>query len=395
MTDVEKLLRETLVDPRRRLEPAPGIFETVRERARQRRRRLSGIALATCVVVALAITGTVFGVNAGDEHRRSTPATGGPSPTGTPIQGSLGDAINLGSDAGSVVAAAVNSNSLYVLTDKPGLVKVDPVSGRVLVVAAGPAGTAAGVTADAERVWAWSQDTTNARADIRAYDANSLAYLGAFTAPGDVFNAVAVGDGLYFTTGGSLMQVTTQRNAVGDAEVIQGMEPTGMTFGITDDPGRHRLLVGVTAANSLPVTSAAGARVVAVDSATGKLGAMSPATGLGKESIAVVGGQVWIAGFGDIGQPRVVHLDAATLQPAGTTPLNNEVGPGAIVWAGSKVLWVRDGGSEGLSCVDSQSGAILEQWPEAQGPVASIRGVAYVANNGFLQPLTLVGDCTG
>ncbi len=49
-------------------------------------------------------------------------------------------------------------------------------------------------------------------------------------------------------------------------------------------------------------------------------------------------------------------------------------GPGAVVWPGYSVVWVRDGGDEGLSCVDATTGQVLQRWDAVQGPVATIGG---------------------
>jgi hypothetical protein len=65
------------------------------------------------------------------------------------------------------------------------------------------------------------------------------------------------------------------------------------------------------------------------------------------------------------------------------------------VWPGASVVWVRSGGSEGLTCIDPQTGSVLEQWPAVQGPVASVRGHAYAASDGSLDQLSLEGACTG
>ncbi len=78
----------------------------------------------------------------------------------------------------------------------------------------------------------------------------------------------------------------------------------------------------------------------------------------------------------------------------GSSPVADQLGPGAILWAGSKVLWVRNGGDEGLSCVDPKTGAILENWDAIQGPVTSIGGHAY-AVQGDLVRLNLNAACAG
>ena len=171
------------------------------------------------------------------------------------------------------------------------------------------------------------------------------------------------------------------------------MAPGELT-GLAADPARHRVLVGAMPLSSAPTNTFAGVRVVAIDTRSGKVVAQSPQTSVGKESIAVVGHEVWVGGYGDVDKPRLEHLDAATLKFVGSSPAGDNLGPGAILWPGADVLWVRNGGDEGLSCVDPKTGTILEQWLAIQGPVVSSNGHAFGIQAG-LQPLGLTGRCTG
>jgi hypothetical protein len=171
-------------------------------------------------------------------------------------------------------------------------------------------------------------------------------------------------------------------------------------FSIAADAVRDRILYG-----SAVVTTDAGSNslgsiaVHEINAHThGVIGVGSPLP-IGKESIAIVGDQIWVAGYGSGSTPRLFHLDGASLQTVQTAGFGagspGELGPGAIVWPGASVLWVRSGGSEALACVDPQTGALLEQWDTVQGPVASVRGHAYAASDGSLEQLSLAGDCTG
>jgi hypothetical protein len=110
-----------------------------------------------------------------------------------------------------------------------------------------------------------------------------------------------------------------------------------------------------------------------------------------RRNVAVVAGQVWVGGYG----PRLVHLDPDTLQPAGTSPVAQEVGPGAAVWPGSAVVWVRNGGDEGLTCMNPADGAALQRWREVQGPVASTTGAALASQRAGAVWLTLDPVCAG
>jgi len=104
MRDVEQLLRETLADPRRRLEPEPGIYDSVRERVHDRRQRAVRVASAFTVVVVIAGVATAIGANSG--HRRPGQVVAPPSiaPSATPSitpSPSLGQATPLLVPAGS------------------------------------------------------------------------------------------------------------------------------------------------------------------------------------------------------------------------------------------------------------------------------------------------------
>ena len=138
------------------------------------------------------------------------------------------------------------------------------------------------------------------------------------------------------------------------------------------------------------------ATVDEIDANTHAVIAVGSPLPIGKESIAIVGDQIWVGGYGSGSTPRLFHLDSSTLQPLPTNGLGPlQLGPGAIVWPGASVVWVRSGGSEGLTCIDPQSGAVLEQWDAVQGPVLSVRGDAYAMSDGSLDQLSLAGDCTG
>jgi hypothetical protein len=154
------------------------------------------------------------------------------------------------------------------------------------------------------------------------------------------------------------------------------------------------VLVGTMVATTPASKGLDGTAVSAVDARTHAVTTAGPILNLGKTGLAVVGGQVWIGGFTSGDERRIDHLDATTLQAVGSSPVNDRVGPGAILWPGKNVLWVRSGGDEGLFCVDPKSGDILEEWLTVQGPVSSVEGRAY-AVVGNLVRLQLNAACTG
>jgi hypothetical protein len=369
MRDVEELLRDTVTDTRRRLDPPPAFYDGVRRRATARRHRQLAAGAAALAVVALATTGSVLAVS-GSEHQHVTPA--GPAPTSVdPLRGSEGAPVQIGDTWYAAADTVATSSALYVLgTDPSQIVKLDAAGGQVLATADGPTGTPSGLAIDGNRLWAWSGDLR----DIRAYDADSLKVVGTFSAQTPMFNAVAVGGGLDYTSSDGLMRLTFD----GGNSLVNRLNAGlgAATYGLAVDSARQRVLVGVTTSGTASPNDFA-TRVVALDSTTGAVIATSPPLGVGKESIAVVGGEVWVGGFTGGDERRIEHLDATTLQIVGSSPVNESVGPGAILWPGENVLWVRSGGDQGLYCVDPKSGDVLEKWPDVQGPVTSIAGRAY------------------
>lgn len=389
MRDVEELLRETLTDPRRRIETGPGMYETVRELARARRRRRSTIAAACAGVVALALAGSLFGVEHSGPHHAEPIATPTPSPSaGGPVHGGLGGTVSVGS--GWAVAAVATPGALYALTSNPNqVVRLDANGTALLGTAPGPSGTPSGITVGGGRVFAWSQDS----GEVRAYDEATLAQLGSVNTGLQLFNGVAVDGNLWLTSNEGLHEWTPAhdgRPAILTRVTVVG----GFVYGLAADVATHRILVGVTSPDSTPSNGFTGARVVAIDARTGKVTAESPQTNVGKESIAVVGDQVWVGGYGGTDKPRIEHLDANTLQVIGTSPVGDQVGPGAILWPGTSVLWVRNGGDEQLSCVDPKTGEILEIWVAVEGPITSVEGRAFGIHSG-LQRLALFHTCPG
>ena len=111
-------------------------------------------------------------------------------------------------------------------------------------------------------------------------------------------------------------------------------------------------------------------------------------------SIAVVGDDVWVAGFGNEG-PVIAHLNAQ-LRPAGAPPPPLLAdGPGAVVWPGRSVVWLRDGGATTLTCVDARTGRELARWDGIIGPVTSLPGVAFAGTGGGVVRLSLGDGCHG
>jgi hypothetical protein len=399
MRDVEQLLRETLADPRHRLEPGPAMYETVRQRARDRRRRAVRVAGAFTAVVVIAGVATGVRVNSG--HGRAAQVAASPSITPAP---SAGQATPLDLGPGTTSAIAVTSSSVFVARTQPDeLVQLSTATLAVTKRATTyDAVDDMAVDSAAGDVWTWSStqaasgspDGTGSTI-INEYATSNLVAKGpveGMTQPGYVFSGAALDGELWLATSDGLWVLSSDRpGTMGAAKVANGS-----IFSVVADPVRHRILYGSAAGTGVATDSLGTVTVYEIDAKTRSTIAIGSALPIGKESIAIVGDQIWVGGYGSGSTPRLFHLDGSTLQPLPTTGLGPlELGPGAVVWPGASVVWVRSGGSEGLTCIDPQSGAVLEQWDAVQGPVLSVRGHAYAVSDGSLDQLTLAGDCTG
>jgi hypothetical protein len=393
MTDVEQLLRDTLTDPRRRLDAVPDLYEGARGRARRRRRHTIEFASAAVVVTLVATTAGV--VARGPGHRGSKPASkpvASVTPPALASHDSTSVQIDLGPDNFSTLGVVSTRVGTYVLVDgtparvlKLDVTKHLPKSDHVTAAADGPAGGSGGITLDANGVdlFVW----TNSGA-LKQYEASTLAVVHSVAnalPPGvQIFDAVSLSGQPWFATNEGLFVVSFDNGV----EVYQQLPGIYGVYGIAADPVRHRIIVGTT--------SAAGvAGIDAVDVPTHVVSHGAPVSFV-KESIAVVGDQIWVGGYGDMDKPRLLKLAADTLQPLiATLALNGQVGPGAVVWAGESVLWVRHGGDTRVDCVDAQTGDVIQTWSNIQGPVSSVAGAAFAVNDGGLKQLTLDPACKG
>jgi outer membrane protein assembly factor BamB len=132
--------------------------------------------------------------------------------------------------------------------------------------------------------------------------------------------------------------------------------------------------------------------VVAYDPATGKERARVD-VGLGKISIALTaGGELWVGGYGDAA-PTLLHLDPATLEHDGTTPMTERIGAGAVVWPGDSVVWVENNGGN-VTCIDAVTGAIASQPLQGNNLTGSAAGWGYQVEFG-VRRLILPPSCPG
>ncbi|HEY8728289.1 MAG TPA: hypothetical protein VIL94_01825 [Acidothermaceae bacterium] len=399
MNDIENLLRETLTDPRRRVDTNPALYDNVRRAARRRRQGMLSAAGATAAVIAIVVAS--IAVNRGPAHRSVAPtATATPTATPTastptdtpdpePTHESTSTQLDLGQADFGANDIIVTPTAEFVMSGLAPmrLLQLDPATGKVVRSVYGMSDTNGGLLLDANGtdLFLWS-----AAGELREYNTKTLELTNlvydALPVGVQIFNAVSLDGQPWFTTDQGVYSVTVARNSA-LATKVPGLSNV---YGLTADPGRHRVLVGAFAGGGGLGTT----QIVAVDGTTH---ALTRGGGLpfGKESIVVVGNDVWTGGYGDSPAARFVQLDAQTLRPTTTPDLNSVLGPGAIIWPGQHVLWVRHGGDERLDCVDPASGKVLQTWPEIQGPVSSVAGAAYAVHNGLLLRLTLESGCSG
>jgi hypothetical protein len=398
MTDIENLLRETLTDPRRRVDTNPALYDNVRRAARRRRQGMLSAAGATAAVIAIVVAS--IAVNQGPTHRGVLPgATASPiptpspaSPTDTPAPEPTHESTSTQLDLGPADFGAndiiVTPTAEFVISGLAPmrLFQIDPATGKAVRSVYGMSDTNGGLFLDANGtdLFLWS-----AAGELREYNTKTLELTNlvfdALPVGVQIFNAVSIDGQPWFTTDHGLYSVTVAHNAA-VATPVPGLPNAD---GLAADPAHHRVLVGVYSD-----AASGGHQLAAVDVATKRVTAAG-AMGVGKESIAIVDGQTWVGGYGDATAPRLMKFDSRTLRPTTAPDLNSVVGPGAIIWPGQHVLWVRHGGDERLDCVEPVTGKVLQTWPEIQGPVSSVVGAAYAVHNGLLLRLTLEAGCSG
>jgi hypothetical protein len=404
--DVEELLIRTLDDARHRQAARPGQFADLAPAVRRvRRRRAAGVAAAVALLLGGAAAVSPWlpvGSRTSAPTARPTLSPAGsaavPSPSESPMPASgLGEQLTAAPVAANDLALSPRlgaASALWVCslgTDSQ-VAGIDPASGAVIASVRLPATPATcGVRIDpgTGAVWAWAMtspasatDTVSTVTVIRIDPATGRV-LARQTARADVYDGAAGHDRLWLSGPQGVW-----RFAVGTPPVLvpalSGLGSTGYTSGVAYQAAIDRLLA---------VVSDTSAK--AVDVRTGKQVA-STALWLGKTSLVVTGDdQVWAAGY-STDQPTVLHLDPATLGVLGGSAASQGSGVGAIAWAGSSVVWVRNGSDEGLSCVRASDGVVERRWDAVQGPVASNARIgAFAVHDGLVYRLPLSEVCPG
>ena len=376
---IEQLVRDTLADPRRRLDPPPGHYESVGQRIGRARRRGNARRLAAAVgVVAVLAAGGLLTNRTGTGPGPSALSSGSATPsTAEPRYADWRRLPAMG--PGEPIDVAASDGWFYVLEQSPGAVlRLDPRDFTVGASAPVPDVTdSLAVDAASDRLWV-EYTVPTGETKVREFVASTLAPLRDLpVTDAEAFQAVALDGELWMGTSKGLFRVGPGDQA---ARPVPGFD--GLVFSLALDPTRHRLLMGgesgVTAIDpdTLAVTHGAGLALV-------------------KETIAVVAGQIWVGGYASGEQRRIYHLDPTTLQVAGTSPINDQVGPGAIVSAGVSSLWVRNGADQTVSCLDPTSGSVRRQWQRGGDRVVSLPGAAVTVSAPNLYQLALGDGCAG
>ena len=377
--NIEELIRDTLTDPRRRLEPPPGHYQSVGERiGRARRRRNLRWAGGVAVVVALL---AVSGLAAARPRPVPAPYLQ-PTPSGQ--YGGWHTMPQIG--PGEAVQVVADGAFFYLLEDSPGtLLKLDNNFGVVESVGVPDRAQSLAVDYGGDGVWAL-YTRPDGMTMAREYSGSFSPVRDVPVSDKQVFDAVALDGQLWLGTGDGLYRI-------GPSDTVARPVPGfgNSVSALVLDPPRHRLIL---TAQQTTFAYPSHLLVEALDPAT--LAVTFGATLLlTKESIAVVAGHVWVAGFTGGTDQHVYQLDPDRLTVIGTSEVDKQVGPGAVVSGGYHSLWVRDGTDEGLSCVNPATGAIQQQWLVNLAEVASMPGpLAVGVNQPNLVRLTL-GGCPG
>ena len=113
-------------------------------------------------------------------------------------------------------------------------------------------------------------------------------------------------------------------------------------------------------------------------------------------TVAVVGDTIWVAGRYESGRAVLLRLNPTTLQPMLRAPAREYRGGAVLVGTGSRVLWLRSGGSGNLlACVDAATGRVEQRWQVLHvNAVTSTRAGALVATPSGVVGLVL-SSCSG
>jgi hypothetical protein len=283
-----------------------------------------------------------------------------------------GRRIPIGS--GTPIDLAAGASLLYVLTrTPPRLVSLDPAATALLNSVTIADGSAL-VVSDPQADRLWTVSTDGVVSVVHRYDPLFLNLVSQVKLPTVVNAAAALRGELWLAAAGGLYRIPT-----GTKTAIRVPGIDGAVRAIAADPAHDRVLASV---GDAPAT------VIAIKSGNALI-ERQQAVGVGKVSIAVTVGGLWVAGYGGPDERKLIQLDPQTLAVVGGSPLEFEVGPGAIVWPGRDAVWVRGGGNEDLACMSATTGAVRARWHDIAGPVISGDGIALSVSVGYVVALQI------
>ena len=296
----------------------------------------------------------------------------------------FGPALRFDGGGADALDALIHGNRLYVLrtgaisvVDLPtGDVQSLPLTGEYSIAAHSSARLV--FDADADRLWVLAPGSGSAT--VLEINAGRMLPIRHVTMHSVVRDAAAMGGHLYVATPAGLADLSPGAST---ATLLPAVH--GAVVAVAADPARDRLLVlDAATPGSVVVVSAGRSRV------RGHFAELSNA------SIAIVGHEIWVGGFGRGGEGRsraiVARLDPVTFAPLQSSQVAAQVGQ-VVVSPGTRDVWLSTN-TPGLWCVDAGTGHIRQHWPSGTVPVTSQLGAAYAIEAGSVVPLVLKG-CAG
>jgi len=336
------------------------------------RRKRTWLAAAAALVL-IFVFGILSHLDPRSTAKRPTVASTS-TPNAQQRIGLPGRRIPVGS--GTPVDLATGRLLNYVLTrTPPRLIALDG-AGTTLVNSVGVAEGSVLVASDGFTDQLWIVSTDGVASVVHFYDPLFLTHQKQVPLPAVVTGAATLRGDLWLATASGLYRIPAGTKA---AKRVPGID--GAVGAVAADPADDRLLVSV---------GDAPASVIALNSDTSEIEKRT-SVALGKVSIAANAHGLWVAGYGGPEERKLVQLDPESLAVVGTSPIGLEVGPGAVVWPGHNVVWVRSGGSEDLACISATNGAVQARWHDIAGPVVSGNSVALSVSLGYVVALEIIG----
>lgn len=331
--------------------PADGADDELLSSGREPRNRRGRIVTATAVLALAALGVVLLIVQYSERSARvaaPAPSTRAPSTTAVPPPPP---------PARDEAAVAMIGQFLYIVRDGNLYMEdaISPVRAQVNIGQSPRPGAQYLLVADAASRRIWVVQSLSRAVTVYEYDPASLVEISVIDIEGDVADAAVLLGDLYLSTDIGVMRFSGPSSGRFNVTPVRGAQavaadPSRRRLVLLDVNGRFPRVRAQRPAESEPIVDAKALFV--------------------KGGLAVVDGQIWAGGYG-IDGAVLVRLDPRTLRPAAHSPLERRLGAGAqIVSAGIHDLLVRGGaGGDALWCVDARSGAAVQSWRHATGPV--------------------------